>query len=689
MIGARPGRSWPGLELALQLALQLALGLALVLSCSVRLAAGDEGPLSNQAFVPLDTDAAEALTRGDAAWGSDPERAVDAWFEALAGSQSGAAVPLRAGRSEVEPRAFEGVEEAVLRRLGQASAADAFALRYSAAADERLGDGRGSDPTLASVEREFPATRAALRAALVLGDRALARGALGTASTWYERAGRHARLGSHDVSPLEPRTALLARLSAERAAPTPIEGAPRPVAAVQLEDPEGPRAQAPNAPRAAGLRAGAAVTAGGELLVQTASRAHLVDLERGRVRALFEPAALLPPDLSRGVDPYPTRSAPPWVLRPATEGDRALLLVGRASPSGNQGNALVCVELPARPDADLLGDPPRGDGEAPGGALERWSPSATPRLLWAVDARRRSSSGEPGVAELQPGPLLTADRAAVALRSGDAELATELLGLDASDGEQLWRLTLVVGRELVDDGRRLQVRYGDEGAATPLLELGGAVVVGTQVGAASMVDLVDGRLRWTVKNRRRRAEQRGPSASLLTAVPGAGGVLWAPADGDHFYWLPAGPLADPVDSPHAPFLAPPQPIDSAFALIGALEGTGGAGGPWAVLLADVGPRQALTAQDLSSGARVESLRLFPGEPLREGAWVAPDELWASSDRALYRFDPERELFLDRRVDLPARPGSETARWTRGGSILRVGARLVVLEHDRLSIFEAR
>jgi hypothetical protein len=684
--GVRPGRSWPGL------------GLALVLSCSARLAAGDEGPLSNQAFVPLDTEAAEALARGDAAWGSDPERAVDAWFEALASSRSGAAVPLRASESEVEPRAFEGVEEAVLRRLGQASAADAFERRYSTAAEERLGDGRGSDSILASVEREFPATRAALRAAVVLGDRALARGALDTASTWYERARRHARLGSHEVAPLEPRAALLARLGAENAAPTPIDGAARPVAAVQLEDPDGPPAQPPNAPRAAGLRAGVAVTADGELLVQTASRAHLVDLERGRVRALFEPGALLPPDLDRGVDPYPSRSAPPWVLRPATEGDRALFVVGRASPTGNQGNAMVCVELPARPDADSPRGPSPGGGDAPGGALERWSPSATPRFLWAIDARRRSSAGESGVAELQPGPLLTADRAAVALRSGDAELATELLGIDAADGELLWRLTLVVGRELVDDGRRLQVRYGDEGAATPLLELGGAVVVGTQVGAASMVDLVDGRLRWTVKNRRRRAEERGPSASLLAAVPGAGGVLWAPADGDHLYWLPAGPLADPADAPHAPFLAPPRPIDSVFALVGALASTGNTvdtgntgrpGGPWAVLLADVGPRQALTARDLTSGARIESLHLFPGEPLREGPWVAPDELWASSDRALYRFDPERELFLDRRVDLPARPGSETARWTRGGSILRVGARLVLLEHDRLSIFEAR
>ncbi|MEO0651252.1 MAG: hypothetical protein AAFZ65_11305, partial [Planctomycetota bacterium] len=54
----------------------------------------DEGPLRNQTFVPVDEAAADALARGDAAFEDDPTTAANAWFEALAGSRSGAVVPV-------------------------------------------------------------------------------------------------------------------------------------------------------------------------------------------------------------------------------------------------------------------------------------------------------------------------------------------------------------------------------------------------------------------------------------------------------------------------------------------------------------------------------------------------------------------------------------------------------------------
>ena len=159
-----------------------------------------EGALRNNGFVPVDEAAAENLAAADELWRTG--RAVetlDGWQRALAESSTGAIVPwLESTAAPADdappPRAFEGVEEALLSRLELwPEALDAWRERFEDASIAEFEDSGGSVAALAQLERRLPATTGALRAALVLGDRAFETGSPVAARTWCARAARHAR----------------------------------------------------------------------------------------------------------------------------------------------------------------------------------------------------------------------------------------------------------------------------------------------------------------------------------------------------------------------------------------------------------------------------------------------------------------------------------------------------------------
>jgi hypothetical protein len=613
----------------------------------------------NQAFVPVHEGAAEALERADLAWverQADPAalaRAAEACYEALASSATGDLVPRRpfpppeGSAPSSAPRTFEGVEAAVLRRLHDAELRAAWQIRFAEPAVQSLGSGSGGDAWLASVERRFPTTPAAARAALRLGDRAHAAAAPRAAGTWYERAEVHGRWlgdGALTAAIARRRASLAPAPQREPQATLALRLEPRD--RIPLEDPAGPGPAYPTVQRGSGLRPGLVVLADGRVAVQTASRVHLVDLDRGAVTAVFEPGSL-----------------------------RALLLVdGRAAPARARSNRLLCVEPPARRlyfDSDpspretlptlrfALGDP--------------WVDAA------AESRGSRELAATLAGAEFQPGPLLGEELALAQLRVGSGEIEAHLLAAEARSGAVRWRRFLGKGSELDEDAGRFAGVQGYAGAAAPLLDCGLRVFVGTELGIGALLDQLDGRLQWLVLGDRRRPRERGFKSQRAVLAEGGLSLLYAPADGGLLYWLPNGPL-DPTRTD--PFLAPPRGIGAGVGLEGALGGDD----PAALVTLDAGQRQALGAWDLRRGARLESVHLFPSEPLRSGAAVGPDFVAASSDRALYLFDPRRELALAARAPLPRGSPADADRWAFGGSVHAAGGHLLVLGHDHLLPF---
>jgi hypothetical protein len=190
-----------------------------------------EGPLQNETVRATETAAQTEIERGDRAWSnSDQVSALEAWRRALETSATGDAVALLSSDpKDAHPwpdeersaeRRTEGVEYAVLRRLAAigAEARAAWRARFSAAAELARTRAHENPAWLARVERDWPLTEAAGRAALVLADLALEADDAEGAGAWLERAARHAQ----EVSPaleaaVERRTLALTALAPGRA----------------------------------------------------------------------------------------------------------------------------------------------------------------------------------------------------------------------------------------------------------------------------------------------------------------------------------------------------------------------------------------------------------------------------------------------------------------------------------------
>lgn len=201
---------------------------------------GAEGPLDNDAFLPVATAAAEALDRFDRARAAlrgkaDEASATREWNlaldeleNALKSSACGDGLaPWALGASAslelcpdsdgtLDPKADrrrEGVEFAVRRRLATlpAHARVLWAEGVGVRGEERLVRARRELAALAEVERNAPWTRAAFSAAIALADGALERVSPAEAHAWLARAREHGRESGANLARLAAREALVAR----------------------------------------------------------------------------------------------------------------------------------------------------------------------------------------------------------------------------------------------------------------------------------------------------------------------------------------------------------------------------------------------------------------------------------------------------------------------------------------------
>jgi hypothetical protein len=127
-------------------------------------------------------------------------------------------------------------------------------------------------------------------------------------------------------------------------------------------------------------------------------------------------------------------------------------------------------------------------------------------------------------------------------------------------------------------------------------------------------------------------------------------VLWAPADGDHLYWMRAQPDLDG----HGLFLAPPRTVGEGEVLIAGERSS-------ALVLARRGAERALVQWSALDGRTAIAPELGPAETFAgEGLASAQRALFAST-RGLYLLDRTRELYLLDYARLDAPGGAEGLR----------------------------
>ncbi|MEZ6013942.1 MAG: hypothetical protein R3F49_02405 [Planctomycetota bacterium] len=593
-----------------------------------------EGALRNTTPLPSDPTVVAALRQGDAAYaraGTDSgalNAAFDAWRSALSGSALGAAAPavdpgappaLFSDPDGTLGRRAEGAPEAVLRRLNELSQADltrwrerfepeaaaalAIAASWSAprspyGAPQKRPQTRpltGPAEALGRIERDFPLTEAAARAALGLADLALERGRAESARVYLARARRHAACLASDATArgrwdaaITRRVAALTpeprRSGAGRAQGAPAHGSTGTgttptLTPLRLLRIEGAR-RSGLAPLGRDVQPGLAVLADGALILQTPRALALLDRDaaggapEGDIH--IEPIENLV-DLGGGAL-LTAPSAGGWPLLPATDGARIALVLGRGAP----GRRFRDLPLPARGNVLAV--------------VERGVDRQRPQLVWQfgdLGRLRRDESPPPptepilgpdgapwgGGFEFQPGPVI-ADGAVFALARRLADPTDDAEALPRADTLRLFRFELATGdltwwrdltraSELGEEATRGSNGVGIATAAAPLAVADGAVLVATNVGLLAAVDVADGRLLWAFRNQRRQPGGGGwagsrPPASAGDAAPGSvAGAWFAPFDSEFAYHLPLRPWPAP---PGGGFLLSPP-----FARAGALD----------------------------------------------------------------------------------------------------------------------
>ncbi len=667
-----------------------------------------EGPLDNDCFLPSAEAADEALSRGDAslrrsredrARGRDAEAereltaAFEGWFAALEATGTGDGTWLRS-EGEVR-RTVEGIEHAVLRRLHALEAAEriAWTRRFAGAAEAELSRAGSHAGSLAALERRFPATPAAARADLALCDLALEGGRLSEARELARRGLEHVALAAAPeplAAALVARAEWCERLLAEEHSPPAAEDWTdairlEPTGSMALVDRETPAPSRRAVTPGRGVRPGLVFLDDDHLAVQGPLRLHLLELS-----AAGSPTETLSLDLRElvweifgEVERPRTGSEPPgWCHYPAAHRGRLYLVHGRASRRhGGAPNTLLCLD-------------PAGAGEVD---PADWSPGLTiigqrlegPEVRWAVsgdrvldpegEVRIEPALAELAEAELQPAPLRIGSAVVVQARVYDGEVRDWLLAFDAERGDLRWKRLLAKGADVSPEAGRFGTGAGPRHAAMPTILAGTRIFAGTHLGSGSLVE-TDGRLCWSVKNRRRSPERSGWGGGPPLWIPGLeapedGELLWAPTDSDRLYRLRARPLRGADPTVEELFRRPPRAMGGAEVLLG--------GDPHeAVLLGRSGSARTLFARREAAGDRVDSLYLGPEESFRGRGLVSVARAYASTDRGLYLFDRERELYL-----LDYRPLEATGA-IQGGDLYARGSLIAVLGFDAIWLFRA-
>lgn len=688
----------------------------------------DEGPLDNGAFLPLAIEATEHLARGDRSYAELVARTpfdagargwgetFDAWRAALNASSVGAVVPARSRERAGEAaapwpdpdgtasasvgRRADGVEYAVLRRLIalEPRARAEWTRRFAEVATAALAQAvEAAD--FARVERAFPATEAAARAALVVCEIEFERAHALAARAWWERALRHTQLADLAGSPvavaLERRAPLFV---GERAADEAwmSTGDMAPTNAVLIDHSQiaaGSTSRALLAP-GVGVRPGLAFLSGQRVAVhvpdpQRAStgpsgeeRVTLVDLTSGRRISTFEPRKLeaLAATGWGGATQYRPSQAPGWPLLIASDGTALVLVVGRHGR--DEGNTLMCVDIERGEQVDL---PP------------------LPELRWALhDGQRCARTGRvtplsdwpDARLEFQPGALIRdgtvfvlarefapgdADAPSVEqLPDAQAEIRTWICAFDLFDGDLRWRTDIGKGVEIQRDVARMQGSSLGTAAAQPLVELDGRLFAGTHTGLGALVDAADGRVAWTLRNQRRGSASSGWSGARPPFERERRCIVWAPADSQRVYWLRAEPDLDG----RGVFARPPRALDSAVTLIGG-DATS------ATVLAQRGDERTLVEWNAATGGYSSSPALSPDEYFSgEGLASAQRSLFATN-RGLYLLDRTAGSRLIDFTALKLESPAQATLGLPGGSVWAQGRYVCVLGLSTLWIFEAK
>ncbi|MCC6407894.1 MAG: PQQ-like beta-propeller repeat protein [Planctomycetes bacterium] len=583
-----------------------------------------------------------------------------------------------------DSRRADGIERAVLRRMGTLDRRElaAWDARFGARATEELARAVDDVARWAAVERSYPATDAAARAATRLCDHAFAAGRFELARAWLSRAERHVELGSDLRATFEPALARRSTALAALATPTaPTDDR----ADEKLSRSRGfgrARAQVYDRPLPTRWRdgdlskelrrdawltlpsPGATWLASGRLVVQSDDALAVFPAGGDGAPELVRPKTLL-----RGLglnvetrvprlrhDPVPT-------LTPIAVGDELVIAVG--TREARSATARSVVARLAFPTSVLELDP------AP---AVRWAVGGTVH----VDERGRATPLGAGFdfdeLEFQPGPAVLETELVWLARQANAagprdesrargSTVTWAVALDLATGRPLWQRRLAVGvigpREDVD---RFGTRVFTDLAPAALVARDGRLFASPHTGVGVLFDAADGRLQWSFQSRRRRVEQPGwLGTSPIDA--GDGSWIWTPSDSDRGYCVRAAP-DDTVGSTRGSLLAgPPFEIGSLRTILAAV-------GPRVLAIAAEPDGERLVDVDLASGARSDSFALAQDEHFGNQARVTATRVLVCTDRGLALFDRERELFLLDRIDL----GATVTGLVRGGDgIVALGA----------------
>ncbi|MEM9380790.1 MAG: hypothetical protein AAGB93_12630 [Planctomycetota bacterium] len=745
-----------------------ALGAALVLTLAAQAPAvqdgasaaalAGEGALRNRTPLPTHEEAEAALERGDEAWAaagasapadrpSLQTRAFDAWRAAIAATEAGDGVRMLPGGTPeataaalfpapdgTHPRRSEDPTVAVLRRLSALEAderarwTDRFEGAATAALRRERTRRRPSVEGLGGVERSFPATRSAARAALAVADLELERARPSSSAVWIARARSHVALAaaawtSEELAAFEralgrrqrvAQTAIRSRFVGDHTAPQL-----RPRRTTGADEPElrpvfGPARisgllRAPEEPFGRGLGSGIAFYEEGSALVQGAYGVMLLDpsgLSGTRTRRNLGYAELL--DINRPLV-RAAASTGGWISRPASDGKRVALVVGRAE----RRRPFLDIEVP--PAGNALALVERGAGER---ALEplwvlrdgirvvRPGPGANGLLPRSrseieIDARiPRAGSGAGGGLvegwtlgrgwEIQPGPVLLDDTLFVLARGlGDTTVEGDdhadevrLIAFGATNCEVRWSREVTSERGLTDPAARGRAGYFASTTMPMTVERStGHLLVGTNCGLLCAYDVADGRLAWAIRNQRRRVEDAGWPGSrapiLSGRVPGRPSpTAWfAPFDSEFAYALPAGPA--PLDGRLLD--EPPRARRGALEIAAVLPPARAEDRAQLVLLGRDGRHAAVLLED-DEGTRRPASYLGPDERFAGRPALVGDRLFLAGTRELGVLSLDADLRL---VDATSIP---TLGAGRGGDVVFFRNRIHVVGRDTLWVW---